>query len=264
MAVGNNDYTFTVYANSLNPFGPVGKENLDVLRLRYDFTCYLDPSEGIDLIQFPTIGLPATVQDGSSGSWRQDYPPDDSTTGSVPPADTYPLAVVSQAIESPQIVDIRLNAGTPGFQYVMSFLIVGSSSRRRKQVDTLINVEPALNPAMSGPGQLDPDIVPPIVVSGSIALPMGFDGLVIMENTSSLTGLVVTLPPNPELGQEVEYIDKLGTDGACPVTFRGDGDVPIDGDGSLTFLSITAYEALRFVWTGTYWHLESVRFGFLA
>jgi hypothetical protein len=259
-----NDYSFAIFPNTLTPCGPISKENLDVVRLEYDFTCYLDPSETIDLVQFPTIDL-VPSQSGAGGSWSQDYPLPPDGTASAPPADTYPLAIVSEAISSPGTkVEIRVNAGTPLFSYVMSFVIVGATSRRRKQVDTIINIEQPVNAMMVGPGQLDPDVVPPIIVSGSIALPMGFDGLLVMENSGNLTSLVVTLPPNPVLGQQVEYIDSLGTDGLYPVTFRGDGDVPVDGDGSTTFVSMTAFDALRFVWLGTNWHLESFRFGFLS
>jgi hypothetical protein len=116
---------------------------------------------------------------------------------------------------------------------------------------------------MVSPGDLDPDIVPPLIITSSTALPMGFDGLVILQNANT-TGIVVTLPPNPLLGQMLEFIDALGKDGTYPVTFRGDGDVPIDGDGRLSFVSSINYDCLRWKWTGTNWHLMSTRLDFMG
>lgn len=261
MAV-EKDYKFTVFSDTLDPLGPVGKENMDVIRLQFDFYAYLDAGETIQIVEFPTISLaPAAAE---QRLWNQDYPVGNDLTPVVL-ADTYPLSIVSEAITNMGLqVDIRLNAGTPDMTYVVSFVIVGNTTRRRKQVDTFIAIEHPVNALMVGPGQLDPDILPPIVVSGSVALPMGFAGLVILENSGNNTSIVLTLPPNPALGQLIDFIDALGKDGLYPVTFRGDGDAPVDGDLSSIFVSNLAYDALRFIWMGTNWHLESQRFGFLS
>lgn len=258
------DYKFTIFADTLQPQGPVGKENLDVTRLQFDFSCYLDVGETIDLVQFPTIDV--MQQDSHTGqTWRADFPPDCPDTTSTPPPDNYPLRIVSEAITNMGLqTDVRINSGTPGFTYVVSFIIVGSTTRRRKQVDTLVHVEDAVNPLMVGPGQLDPDIIPPIIIGGSTALPMGFNGLAVLQNSGNVSDIVITLPPNAALGQVVEFIDALGKDGLYPVTFRADGDQPIDGDGRTVFVSIVAFDVLRWVWMGSNWHLESQRFGFLA
>jgi hypothetical protein len=271
--MADKDYMFTIFPDSLEPQGPIGKENLDVVRLQFDFSCYLDTStsETIDLVQFPTISVaPSGVSTSTDNrhTFQPDYPIINGSPvnpATTPPADNYPLRIVSEAITNMGLhTDVRINSGTPGFTYVVSFVIVGSTTRRRKQVDTLVHVEDAVNPLMVGPGQLDPDIIPPIIVNGSTALPMGFNGLVILQNTGNNSNIVVTLPPNPELGQTVDFIDALGKDELYPVTFRGDGDVPVDGDLSSIFVSNVAYDVLRFIWMGTNWHLESQRFGFLA
>jgi hypothetical protein len=265
--MADKDYLFQVYSDSLTPFGPVGKENLDVVRLRFDFSKYLDVGETIDIVQFPTIDTVQPEQQQNNGVWRPDYPVD---CGPAPapvalPPDDYPLTIVSEAITTMGThVDVRVNSGTPGFTYVVSILIVGATTRRRKQIDTLVAVEMPVNGLMVGPGQLDPDIIPPIIIAGSIALPMGFNGLVVLENSGNLTSLVITLPPNPDLGQLVEFIDALGKDGSYPVTFRGDGNVPVDGDLSVTFVSAINFDCLRFIWMGTNWIMESQRFGFLG
>lgn len=255
------DYNFMVFPSDLKPYGAVGKENLDVIRLTFDFTCYLESDEIIQQVEFPTI---VVVPPGTTpSSWRSDYPLDCSTTPGLP-TDDYPLKTVSIAITNVgKSIEYRLNAGTPGLTYVASFLIVASDTRRRKQVDTLVRIEALLNPLMISPGDLDPDIVPPIIVSGSTALPIGFDGLVVLENTNT-SGVVITLPPNPVLGQMVEFIDANGTDQAYPVTFRADGDVPIDGDGRTVFVSSMNYDCLRWKWMGTNWHLMATRFGFMG
>jgi hypothetical protein len=263
--MADKDYKFTIFPDTLDPCGPVSKENMDVVRLQYDFRCYLDAGETIQIVEFPTISLVAPQQYGG-GSWSQDYPlSNGGDTTSAPPTDNYPLSIVSEAITNVGLqVDIRINSGTPDMTYVVSFVIVGNLTRRRKQVDTLIVIEHPVNDRMVGPGQLDPDIVPPIIVSGSVALPMGFQGLVILENSGNNTSIVLTLPPNPELGQLIDFIDALGKDALYPVTFRGDGDVPIDGDLRTIFVSDIAFDVLRFIWMGTNWHLESQRFGFLS
>jgi hypothetical protein len=262
--MADKDYKFTVLADNLEPYGPVGKENLDVIRLVFDFSCWVDTNENLGQIDFPTISL--LPPSSASANWRQDYPPDDTTTDSAPPDDTYPLKVVSEAITGTPgtTVEIKVNAGTPDLSYVVSFVVVGSSTRRRKQVDTIVNIEHPVNPLMVGPGDLDPDVVPPIIITGTTALPMGFDGWVFLSNTGNTDSIVITMPPNPILGQMLGFIDTLGKDEAHPVTFRGDGDVPIDGDGSLAFVSSISFDVLRFSWGGANWHVESMRYGFLG
>jgi len=256
-------YTFAVEDCDMEPFGPVRKENLDVIRLIYDFTCFLDGGETIAEIMFPVISPVTATQD--SRGWQTDYPLSSVDTPAVLPPDDYTLVVVSEAVTGAGYqIEVRLTAGTPGYLYVMSFVAVGATTRRRKQIDTLVQIDIPVNPSMRGPGTINPDIVPPIVINGSVALPVGFNGLLILENVSNSTSLVVTLPPTPTLGQVVEFIDALGKDGLYPVTFRADGDGPLDGDNSTVFVSITAFEAIRFVWVGANWHLESLRFGFIG
>lgn len=253
------DYDFTVFPSDLEPYGVVGKENLDIIRLTYDFSCYLETGETVQSIEFPTI---KSVSVDVAQNWRQDFPVECVTPEVL--EDIYPLIVVSEAITNAgHSVEIRVNAGTPLFTYVLSFIAVASVTRRRKQVDTLITIEQPVNSAMLGPGQINPDIVPPLVITDTTALPMGFDGLVILQNANN-SGIVVTLPPNPQLGQMLEFIDAYGKDGAYPVTFRGDGDVPIDGDGSLAFVSSISYDCLRWKWVGANWHLMATRFDFLG
>jgi hypothetical protein len=261
--MADKDYNFTVFADTLDPLGPVGKENLDVIRIIYDWSCWVDTNEHLAQIDFPTIqALPYAA---STIHWRQDYPPDTQAADTQPP-DTYPLRVLSEAITgSPgNVAEIKLVAGTPGFSYVLSYVVTGSTTQRRKQIDTLINIEQPLNTAMVGPGDIDPNTLPPISITGSTALPMGFDGWVVFSNTGNDPAVVITLPPNPSLGQMVGFIDVLGKDGAYPVTFRADGDAVMDGDGTTNFVSTINYDVLQWTWTGSNWHLRPNRFNFLA
>ena len=263
--MADRDYKFTVLPDNLLPYGPLGKENLDVIRLQYDFSCWLDTGEIIQQINFPTISV---VPVGAPASnWQQDFPL--STTGSAsttdPPADTYPLTIVEQKIlTGGTMVEIEVNAGTPGFEYVVSFLAVGKDSGRRKQTDTLINIDIPVNSAMVGPGGVDPNITPPITLNSSTALPFGFSGLVLWSNSSNLNNQVITLPPNPAAGQEVEIIDVLGTNATYPLSIVGDSNVPVDVSGLTGFSSGIAFDVLQFVWTGVNWHMKVPRFGFLA
>jgi hypothetical protein len=260
--MADKDYNFTVFASDLKPFGAVGKENMDVIRLIYDFSCYLESDETVQAIEFPTIVVAPPGADRTS--WRQDYPIDCCDPATVAD-DLYTLRVVSEAITTNgKSIEIRINAGTPNFIYVLSFVVVASTTRRRKQIDTLIRIEQPLNMLMVGPGDLDPDTSAPIIISSSTALPVGFDGLVVLENSGNTSGIVITFPPNPVLGQMLEFIDALGKDQAYPVTFRGDGDVPIDGDGRTVFVSSINYDCLRWKWMGSNWHLMALRFDFLA
>ena len=264
--MADKDYNFKVFADTLDPLGPVEKENLDVIRLIYDWSCWCDTGEHLAQIDFPTIQ--ALPPGASPTNWRQDYPPD--TASDTPPTDDYPLRILSEAITtaitgSPATtVEIKVIAGTPGLSYVMSYVVTSNTSRRRKQIDTVVTIQQPLNTLMVGPGDLDPDTLPPIVVTGGVALPMGFDGLVILTNNASTTDIVITLPPNPEMGQRVKFIDALGTDQAFPVTFRADGDAIMDGDGTTNFVSTINYDVLEWTWTGSNWHLDAQRFNFLA
>ena len=261
--MADKDYNYTVFPSDLKPFGPVGKENLDIIRLSFDFSCYLETSELIQAIEFPTIAV-LSASSTTNNNWRQDFPVEcEATTEDV--EDKYTLTVTSESITgSGKVVQIMLHAGTPRFSYVLSFVAIASATRRRKQVDTIINIEDALNPAMLSPGQVDPLALPPIIITDTTALPMGYDGLVILQNSGNKYDIVVTLPPNPVIGQMLEFIDAYGKDGTYPVTFRGDGDVPIDGDGRTIFVSSINYDCLRWKWTGANWHLMAMRFDWLA
>lgn len=264
--MAGTDYGYQVFSTTLTPF-QAAKENMDITRLVYDFTCWLDADEVIEQIDFPTI-QPVPPGQATTGNWQVDYPLSDTpTAGTTPPADTYPMSVLSEAITAnANTVDIKVIAGTPTFQYVLSFTVTGSSSRRRKQVDTIITIEPLVNKAMAGPGDIGPDTMsPPLIISDSVSLPMGFTGIVLFSNSGNIAGVVITLPPNPNAGDMVEFVDCLGKDAAYPVTFRADGDQPVvDADGSIYFVSTFNYDFLRWVWTGVTWHMTPWRYTFLG
>jgi len=267
--MAGTDYNFTVMSDSLDPFGPAAKENLDYTRLVFDFSNWLESGEHISSIDFPTVqSLGYSVV---TRGWQQDYPiedtdADDDDTTTTPPPDSYPLAVLYEAVSGPatNLADITVAAGTPGYTYVVSFLVTASHTARRKQVDAIVTVQQPVNTLMAGPAPVSPDPQAPLVIGDSVALPMGFEGWVFLENSANASGIAITLPPNPAMGQFVRFIDVLGTDGTSPVTFIADAGLAVDGDASTTFISDINYDVLTFVWTGDNWHLTAERFGFLG
>lgn len=55
----STDFTFDVMPNTLKPFGPVLKENLDIVRLVFDCSCWLgDEVAGtlVSSVMYPVIG----------------------------------------------------------------------------------------------------------------------------------------------------------------------------------------------------------------
>jgi hypothetical protein len=260
--VADRDYHYIVEAQDLQTY-EARKENLDVVRLIYDFSCYLEADEAMVAIDRMSISVLPTGQ--APRSWRQDYPV--TLVATTPaPVDTYPLRFVSESFTNTgKSVEILVESGTPDFTYVMSFVAVSSDTQRHKQVDTVVIVEELVNPLMVGSGATVTDPGQVIVIGGSTNLPAGFDGLIIFENSGNLSNVIITFPPSPSLGQTIEFIDALGKDGSYPVTFRGYLNVAVDGDGTTSFVSGFNYDCLRWRWTGSPgWHLMATRFNFLA
>lgn len=261
------DYSYQIFSTTLSPLGPAVKENMDITRLVFDFSCWVDQTvnEVISVIEFPTImTLPYGLL---TNTWSVDYPYQEPVDPSAPPPpDTYPLRVLSEAITTnATTVEIKVTAGTPGFSYDIAFLVTGSVTARRKQVEVIVQVEQPTNTAMLGPGDIGPsEVTTPLFITDTTALPMGFEGLVILNNSGNRNGIVLTLPPNPTSGQFVEFIDQMGTDGQYPVTILADSNAPVDGDGSTSFVSTIAFDVLKFTWMTSNWHLQSRRFGFLG
>ena len=177
------DYFFSVMSYTVQPFGPITKENLDVTLLIFDFSCWLNAGETIGSIAQPAIKLEGAVP---VPPWQNDYPLDD-TSVTKPPADTYPLMIQSAAITTTATqVQVRVSAGTPGLNYVVSVVATSSepTQPRRKQVDCLVTIEVPLNPDMVSASAPDITAVSPIIVNGSQTLPLGFSGRVYVQNTA--------------------------------------------------------------------------------
>jgi len=264
MAGGDPDYEFVVEPDTTEPFGPVTKENMDVTMLVFDFSCWLEnaddaTSEPISAVIYPMVGLADT---SSIGSFRIDYPVDCPETRTLPP-DDYPLTVQSVEItDSATEVNVRVSAGTPGLTYVVSVIVSSASTKRRKQVDALVNVEQPLNPNLLSIATPDPvDAQPPLTISGSYALPMGFVGRIYIENSSGAP-ISLTLPPTPKEFDRVAPVDINGNAATYPVTV-----VPSTGDLIYTqpnFVMDVNFDDLIFEYDGQHWIILASRFGFLG
>lgn len=249
----SNDYKFDILADTLEPFGPVHKENLDIIRLLFDFHCWLeddgDLAEPIAAVSYPVIGVEPKTP---IPPWQNDYPLDNSSVTAPPAEDTYPLSVMSVAISTDASrVEVRLQAGTPGLTYVISVIGSSATTKRRKQVDCFIYVEPPINPSLVSLAAPDiTDITPPLIVSGTTTLPLGFEGRIYIENSSGAP-FTITLPVTPQQAQRVAPVDILGNAHIYPITFAGaPGDTIYS---SPTYVMNANYDDIIFEWVGDHW-----------
>lgn len=240
------DWFFTVMADDTQAYGPATKENMDIIRLVFDFSCWLEPNEGIGSITFPVIlaepKLPVPP-------WQNDYPLD-NTSVAYPLDDIYPLAVASEAITGlSSKVEVRVGAGTPGMTYVVSTIVTAATTGRRKQVDCLVTIELPLNPNLVGNMDVDPDaLTPPLVLGGDATIPVGYMGRVYVENGTGAP-IRIFLPAAPQVLQRIEPVDILGTfSPATPCHYQGAPGNLIDGLAE--FVSDIPFDDLIFEWTG--------------
>jgi len=262
MAVGK-EYSFTVDDDDDKgqAFGPVSKENIDIARFLIDFSCWLDTSETIAEIDYLMTAVQQPPQ--TLPPWQADYPLD-TAVPATPPDDLYPLTLVSQEISTNGLqVILKFSAGTPGLAYVVSFAARTSVSGRRRQVDILLAIDQPLNPAMVSPGDVPAGTSPtaPLVIGGTTALPLGFNGRVYVENASG-GPITVTLPPSPTQGQLLSIVDINGNADANPITFKGNVSDLIYGAN--TFVTDLPYDDIRFEWTGSHWIMLAQHYGFLG
>lgn len=256
------EYTFqiTVDDDKGVPFGPINKDNMDISRLIVDFTCWLDPSESITLLEhlMVTNELPALVP-----PWRSNYPLDETTMTPVL-EDLYPLIFYrNNIIQAGKAVVIDMAAGTPGLTYVVSFVAQAGVSLRKRVVDILMVIDQPLNPNMVDIGDVIPTYAYPLFITMTTALPLGFAGRVYIDNQTSAP-MVVVLPPSPLLGDVVSVLDYGETATSYPVTFEGaTGSENFSTDGT-EFVSNVNGDDLTFEWTGIYWAVGTRLFPILG
>lgn len=259
--MASNDYKFDVLADTLDPFGPVRKENVDIIRLLFDFHCWLDDADVTDpisAVSYPIIGAEAKIP---VPPWQHDYPLDNTSVTAAPAEDTYPLSVQSVAISSSASrVEVRLAAGTPGITYVVSVIASSATTKRRKQVDCFVTIDQPVNPNLLAQAAPDvEEVTPPLIVSGDTTLPLGFAGRIYIEASAPMT---LTLPLTPAQGQRIAPVDILGNVATYLVTVAG---APGDNIyGSPTFVMDINYDDLIFEWTGDHWIVLASRYAFLG
>lgn len=238
-----------VVSDPNTPLGVVTKGALDVERVTVDLTPWLDVGEIIASVSSFSLN-PQT----SSAQWQTDYP---LSANSEPGADTNPLSLLSfLVVDAGTLVEILLASGTPGFAYVVSFVVVGSTSNRRIEIDVFVNIEPLVNTAMLSSSSPAPS-TSPIVVTNTQALSAGFVGSVYVENGTG-AAITITLPPTPALGAAVEVFDASGDASNHAVHIQGSGGVLIGGQA--TYDMITAYEYAKFEWMGSAWVMAGSNF----
>ena len=99
----------------------ITKEVDDYTRVEIDMSWWLDPGETIKTIIASDIGL------GTTGWSETPFPP----PGSPPPYDPTPIVFQSVAIDADgKGLTVFLELGTPGNQYVCTFVLDGGSTRR--------------------------------------------------------------------------------------------------------------------------------------
>jgi hypothetical protein len=262
MAAGT-DYYFSPMPDDLQPYGPVGKENLDIIRVVYDLTCWLEetsPPEDISLVSYPVILAQPNLQ---LPQWQTDYPLDNTSATDVP-VDEYPLSVVDVSITGlSNQVQMRLGAGTPQLTYVVSLTVTGSTTRRRKQLDLLVTIEEPLNPGLVRNMDVDPDaLTPPLILTGGNAtIPQGYAGRVYVENGSNAP-MTITLPAAATPLQVISPVDINGNFATYPVTYTAAPGDTIEG--AMSYVSDINHDDLRFEWTGSQWIVLINRYGMLG
>jgi hypothetical protein len=242
------------------PFGPVNKDNLDVARLIIDFSCWLDTNESITEISY--MAIRANSMASSSISWRANYPincADYST--SVPTVDSYPLIFVDHSvIHEGRAVVVDVAAGTPLYNYVVSFTATAGLSRRRRLVDILMTIDQPINPDMVAVGGPVPVYYYPLIVHTSTIFPADFKGRVYVDNTTG-GPITMTLPLSPTAGDEVCFLDIAGNFDEFPVTFIGAPGSTTFEDGGTSITAKSQHEDICFEWTGAYWNINVVDSG---
>ena len=257
--MAGKDWYFTVMADDTQAYGPATKENLDIIRLVFDFSCWLD-NEGIGATTYPQIMISPVLP---VPPWQNDYPLDNTSVTNPVTDDPYPLTVIAEAVTGlSSKLEIRVGAGTPGATYVVSAMVRGSNTMRRKQVDCLVTVEIPLNPSLVGEVDITPeDLSAPLVIGGSATIPVNYHGRVYVENGTGFP-ITITLPASPYVLQRIEPVDILGTFGTAPCTYVGAPANLIDGQ--VTFVTDTPHDDLIFEWTGSQWIVLCTRYGMIA
>jgi len=82
------------------------------------------------------------------------------------------------------------------------------------------------------------------VATGSLVLPLGFNGTVMVEQTGPVT---ITLPPTPTAGQQITVKDSQGMAGTYPITVAG----TIEGVVNMTINF--AYGWVSLTYSGSMW-----------
>jgi hypothetical protein len=230
--------------------GRIIKETNEVREVPIDLSRWLDFGEFVGRVNILPVALTtfnSAVLNTSTGTFRLiedlSVPP---PLVSPPPPDITPLAI-SQVSSDGMRVRMLLASGTPGLAYTASVLAVSNSSPRQIELDVLVIVVASFN-------ILQPSGPPPMtqVVSGNTVLPIGFSGLVIVQNTGG-GSITITLPQNPTVGQTVRGVDDTGNAGVNSIHWQSADGSPIVNQVIFDFTD--NFQSATFTWTGSRWSL---------
>jgi len=231
----------------LGPLGTVAKLPIDYREVAIDFSSWLAPGELLTSIE--QHGIVADPQVGPpSGSWSVAFCCGGGECQAVdpPPADTNPLVVLAAAVTEYSRGTVLFGQGTPGLVYGVSFLATVAPTQRRKAVDLLVCVgTPMVDIALPTP----PPPPPYTFVTGTITLPLGTTGTIYVNNTIG-GPITITLPPMPQVDQNLVIKDTAGNAATYPITVIAAG-YTLDGESSLVLHTDYSWAELTF--SGAEW-----------
>lgn len=232
-----------VVSDRTGVIGGIRKETAEIGRAVFDFGCWLDRGETIADTGEHVIA----AGDGCScaGSWQVDYP---LCCGPVEiPPDTLPLTWNHVSVQGGRTIEVLLGKGTPGLSYLASFLAVGSSSGRRKQINFCVSIPKVVVPM--------PEPVPcrlgVMTVFNTTALSQGLSCTVVGVDNTTGSEITITLPPAPEPGQTLTVVDLRGDAASHTIHVQGAAGAVILNDTVYDFR--VAHQSADFVWNGSKW-----------
>lgn len=105
-------------------------------------------------------------------------------------------------------------------------------------------------PRVGGGGSaVEPSLPAFLTITGTTALPPGFQGVVLVANATAAP-MTVSLPLIPTQGQAIEIKDTLGNAGTYPITVA---PTPAQIDGNPNYTLASDFASVEVYWMGSQW-----------